>query len=196
MAMPLFVTMGAALFLQEQVGWRRWTAILAGFCGVLLIIRPGLDGFRPEALWSLLAVFGLGLRDLATRRIPPHISTSQLSAWGFIAVAILGAGMLAFSGGAQTLDPIQSLWIGGALAFGLGAYWALTEANRVGEVSVITPFRYSRLIFGLIIGVTVFAERPDVITLSGAALIIGAGLYSFARERARKRALSITPVPR
>ncbi|MES2664937.1 MAG: DMT family transporter [Pseudomonadota bacterium] len=195
-AMPLFVTMGAAVFLGETVGWRRWSAILVGFAGVLLIIRPGLAGFQPETLWSLLAVLGLGVRDLATRKIPARISTTQLSAWGFMAVAVLGAGMLAASGGAVMPSGGQSVWLTGALICGLGAYWALTQANRLGEVSAITPFRYSRLVFGLAIGAIVFGERPDVTTLSGAALIIGAGLYSFARERARKRMLSISPVSR
>ncbi len=195
-AMPLFVTMGAALFLGETVGWRRWSAILVGFAGVLLIIRPGLSGFQPEVLWSVLAVFGLGVRDLATRRIPSTISTTQLSAWGFVAVTILGAGMLVISGGAVVPTGMQSLWLTGALICGLGAYWALTQANRLGEVAVITPFRYSRLVFGLAIGALVFSERPDVITLCGAALILLAGLYTFARERARKRALSISPVSR
>lgn len=195
-AMPLFVTMGAAVFLGETVGWRRWSAILVGFAGVLLIIRPGLAGFQPETLWSLLAVLGLGVRDLATRKIPARISTTQLSVWGFMAVAILGAGMLLASGGAVMPSGVQSVWLTGALICGLGAYWALTQANRLGEVSAITPFRYSRLVFGLLIGAFVFGERPDVITLSGAALIIGAGLYTFARERARKRILSISPASR
>ncbi len=189
-AMPLAVTMGAALFLGETVGWRRWTAIIAGFLGVLLIIRPGLDGFEPDALWAVLAVFGLGARDLFTRRVPATTTTVQLSVWGFLAVALLGAGMLLVSGGAQVPGGAQAGYIGGALAFGIAAYWALTKANRLGEMSVITPFRYSRLIFGVGLGVLVFGERPDVMTLLGGLIIIASGLYTFARERARKRALS------
>lgn len=195
-ATPLAVTLGAALFLGERVGWRRWTAILVGFCGVILIIRPGMDGFNVNSLWSVIAVIGLSARDVATRRIPQTISTMQLAAWGFIAVGILGAAMLAASGGAIWLNGAQASYIGGALLFGIAAYWAITEASRLGEISVITPFRYARLIFALIIGTLVFAERPDVITLSGAALIIASGLYTFAREHLRKRALPITPTPR
>lgn len=190
-AMPLAVTMGAALFLGETVGWRRWTAIVTGFLGVLVIIRPGLDGFDPNALWAVLAVFGLGARDLFTRRMPAVIGTMQLSVWGFLAVAVLGAGMLAVSGGGRMPGGAQAGYIGGALAFGIAAYWALTAANRLGEMSVITPFRYSRLLFGVAIGMLVFAERPDVMTLFGGLVIIGSGLYTFARERARKRALSL-----
>ena len=191
-ATPLAVTLGAALFLGETVGWRRWTAILVGFCGVILIIRPGMDGFNINSLWSIVAVIGLSARDVATRRIPQAISTMQLAAWGFAAVGILGFGMLAVSGGAIWLTLQQSAYIGGALTFGIAAYWAITQASRLGEISVITPFRYSRLLFALFIGALMFGERPDVITLSGAALIIGSGLYTFARERLRKRALSMT----
>lgn len=188
-ATPLAVTLGAALFLGETVGWRRWTAILVGFCGVIMIIRPGMDGFDINSLWSIVAVIGLSARDVATRRIPQTISTMQLAAWGFMAVGILGAGMLAVSGGAIFLNSAQTGHIAGALLFGIAAYWAITQASRLGEISVITPFRYARLIFALFIGAIVFSERPDVITLSGAALIIGSGLYTFARERLRKRAL-------
>ncbi len=189
-ASPLVVTMGAALFLGETVGWRRWSAIAIGFVGVMIIIRPGLEGFQLASLWSVLAVIGLSLRDIATRRIPGHIGTTQVAAWGFVAVALLGAMMLAVTGGAHLPSLPQAGYIGGALVFGVAAYWAVTQAMRLGEVSVITPFRYSRLVAALIIGFTVFGERPDLLTLLGAALIIGSGLYTFARERLRKRALS------
>ena len=196
-AMPLVVTMGAALFLSESVGWRRWSAIFVGFVGVLLVIQPGFDGFNPHALWAVLAVIGLGARDLFTRRIPEAVSSIQVSAWGFWAVAVLGAGMVLVTGGGRLPDLPQAGYLGGALAFGIAAYWALTQANRLGEMSVITPFRYSRLIFGLILGIFVFAERPNVITLSGAALIIASGLYTFARERRlRRRTLSMTAAAR
>ncbi|WP_151718514.1 DMT family transporter [Gemmobacter serpentinus] len=187
---PLVVTLGAALFLGEKVGWRRWSAIFVGFIGVLIIIRPGLDGFEMASLWSVLAVIALSARDLATRRIPGHITTAQVSAWGFISIAVLGAIMLAFTGGAHMPGPVQAGCIAGALLFGVTAYWALTQATRLGEISVITPFRYARLIFAMIIGGLVFAERPDLLTYLGSALIIGSGLYTFARERLRKRALS------
>lgn len=191
-AMPLAVTMGAALFMQEKVGWRRWSAIAVGFAGVILVIRPGLDGFRPEALWGLLTVAGLALRDLAARAIPRACSDAQVSCWGLMAVALLGVLMMIGEGDVRVPTYWQSAILGGALAFGTAGYWAITAATRTGEVSVVAPFRYSRLIFAILIGTFVFAEIPDVITLSGAGLIIGSGLYSFARERARKRALPIT----
>jgi drug/metabolite transporter (DMT)-like permease len=182
-AMPLAVTLGAALFLGERVGWRRWSAIAVGFAGVLLVIRPGTDGFRPEALWVLLTVAGLALRDLASRAIPPGSSTAQVSAWGLAAVALLGALMLAGPQQAVVPDAAQTLLLAGALMFGTAGYWAITAATRTGAVAVVAPFRYSRLIFAILIGAFVFAERPDTLTLAGAALIVGSGLYSFARER-------------
>lgn len=191
-ATPLVVTLGAALFLGETVGWRRWSAICVGLGGVLLILRPGTAAFDWAMLWSVLAVIGLSARDIATRRVPAEIGTLQLSAWGFGAVGLLGAGLLAVSGGAVWPDAGQAIWLSAALVCGIGGYWAITAAMRAGEVSLIAPFRYSRLVFGLVLGVTVFGERPDAFTLAGAALVIGSGLYSFARERARRRrALSL-----
>lgn len=183
-AMPLAVTMGAALFMGEKVGWRRWTAISVGFAGVLLVIKPGLDGFRPEALWVLVTVAGLGLRDLASRAIPAEVSTTQVSAWGVASVTLMGLGMMAFETPVMP-EPMQALMLVGTVVFGTTGYWAITAASRTGEVSVVAPFRYTRLVFGIAIGVLVFAEVPDLLTLVGAAVIIGSGLYSFARERAR-----------
>ena len=183
-AMPLAVTLGAALFMGEKVGWRRWTAIAVGFAGVLLVIRPGLDGFRPAALWVLVTVAGLSLRDLASRAIPRAVSSAQVSAWGVASVAALGAGMMAFQ--TAVLPGLwQSLILLGVIIFGTAGYWAITAASRTGEVSVVSPFRYSRLIFAILIGAFIFSEIPDRLTLLGAAIITGSGLYAFARERLR-----------
>lgn len=194
-AMPLAITLAAALFMQEQVGWRRWSAIAVGFSGVLLVIRPGLDGFRPDALWMLVCVAALTLRDLATRRIPPGCTTAQVSAWGLAAVGILGAGMMVTSGQVAVPSAWQSFVLLGALIFGTAGYWAITAASRTGEVSVVAPFRYIRLIFAIAIGALVFSEIPDRFTLIGSALIIASGLYSIARERARKRAIANSGFP-
>ena len=192
-ATPLAITLGAALFLGETVGWRRWSAIAVGFLGVLIIIRPGLEGFAIASLWSVLAVLGLSVRDVATRKLPNEISTMQVSTWAFMAVALLGAMMLAYTGGARALTTLQTVQMAGALGFGIVAYWAVTLAMRIGEISAIAPFRYSRLIFAMVFAIVIFDERPDTWTLLGAGLIIGSGLYSFAREHAlRQRTLSIT----
>lgn len=194
-ALPLAVTLGAALFLGEAVGWRRWTAIIVGFLGVLLIIRPGLDGFEPNALWSVLAVAGLAVRDIATRKVPARVHTLQLAGWGLIAVTLLGAGLLAVTGGAVWPSPTTALLIGIAATVGFFAYWALTAATRMADVGATTPFRYTRLVFAMIIGALVFNETPDLLTWLGAGLIVGSGLYTLARER-RLRRLSMASAAR
>ena len=187
-AMPLAVTFGAALFLRETVGWRRWSAIAVGFVGVLVVVRPGSDSFTPYAFWGVLTVAGLSTRDLATRFIPRNISTLQLSTWGFATVGALGALLLMISRDAVALDLRQSLIMAAALGFGIAGYWAITAAMRVGEVATVTPFRYARLVFALGISVLVFDETIDRTMLLGAGLVIGSGLYSFARERRLRRA--------
>jgi drug/metabolite transporter (DMT)-like permease len=186
-ATPLAVTMGAALFLGEQVGWRRWVAILVGFSGVMMVVRPGSEAFVPASAFALLAVVGLGGRDLFTRGIPQTIDSMLLVAWGFAAVGLVGAVELAVTGGAVVPTWSESAWFLGALVTGAVGYWALTEAMRAGEISVITPFRYTRLLFALLVGITVFSERPDGWTLGGALLIVGSGIYSLLRERQRAR---------
>lgn len=184
-AMPLAVTLGAALFLGEGVGWRRWTAILAGFGGVVLVIRPGIAGFDASALWVLVTVVCLAVRDLASRRVPATCSNAQVSCWGMASVGLLGAAMLLAGEPAIWPEVPQLLYLCGVLVFGSLGYWGITAATRVGEVSVVSPFRYMRLLFAIVIGALVFAEWPDGLTLAGAGIIIGAGLYSFLRERAR-----------
>lgn len=190
-ALPLGVTLGAALFLNQPVGWRRWAAILVGFAGVLLVIRPGLEGFEPAALWVLPCVAGLVVRDLSTRFIPADCSTTQVSAWGMGAVAILGAGMMAFQGADMLPAAAPLAFVVAAALFGTGGYAAVVAATRHGDVAVVSPFRYARLLFAVVIGMAVLGEMPDRMTWAGAALIVLSGLYSFARERKRKAALSL-----
>ena len=183
-AMPLVVTLGAAVFFGEAVGWRRWSAILAGLIGVLIIIRPGLQVFDPNALWAVLAVFGLAARDLAARAVPKGIPHLQLAAYGFLSLIPTGLILILASGEAPVWpDGRLTFLLAGAVLTGMLAYYAITSASRTGEVSVVTPFRFSRMLFALLIGVTIFGERPDLATYLGAALIIGSGLYTFLRER-------------
>lgn len=197
-ATPLAVTMGAALFLGERVGWRRWAAVLAGFVGVLIVIRPWTAEFDPASLLALVAVVGLGGRDLFTRRIPKGIDSLLLVTWGFAAVGLVGGLQLAVTGGAVDPSGAGLLAYAGALLFGCGAYWAITEATRAAEASVITPFRYSRLLFAVLIGTLVFAERPDGWTIVGGLVVVGSGLYAILRERARaaREGLSARPAAR
>lgn len=183
-ATPLFVTLGAALFLQEAVGWRRWTAVAVGFCGVLLIIRPGLDGFTWASLFAVQGVIGLGLRDLATRRVPRSTSSLHLSFWAFL-VLIPTALLMMWGNGERLTAPDRLGWTYYifAMLIGIFAYYAIVSSMRLGDISFVSPFRYSRILFALVIGGAVFGERPDAMTLTGATIIMGSGLYTLWRER-------------
>ncbi|QYK40294.1 MAG: DMT family transporter [Paracoccaceae bacterium] len=185
-AAPLLVTAGAAVFLGQAVGWRRWAAVVAGFAGVMLILRPGMDGFDANALWAVLGVTGLAARDLITGRMPPALPTHVVAATAFAAVSIAGGLMLAVSGGARLPPPVAAAQLGGALAIGIAAYWAIVEATRSGDAAAIAPFRYTRMVFALVVAWLIFAEVPDAPTLAGAALIVASGLYTLYRERLRR----------
>ena len=192
-ATPIVITMGAALFLGEAVGWRRWSAISLGLVGVLMIIRPGMAEFEPAALLVLVSVAAVAARDLITRRIDVAVSSFVVSCQGFAVLVPAGAVLLVLEGGgARPVTAASGAMLLGAAMFGAAAYYAIVQAMRIGEAGVVTPFRYTRLIFSLGIGVLVFGERPDALTLAGAALVIGTGLYTLWREqrlarRARRR---------
>ncbi|WP_026744910.1 DMT family transporter [Leucothrix mucor] len=182
-ATPLVVVMGAAIFFGEKVGWRRWMAIMIGFIGVLMIIRPGLEGFEASSLLALIGMLGFAGRDLATRAAPPALSNMQLGVYGFFIMVPTGLVMLLYTGGGVIPSALSAAQIVGATIFGTLAYYSLTVAMRTGEVSVVTPFRYTRLVFALVVGALVFSERPDFMTLLGSAIIIGGGIYTLLRSR-------------
>lgn len=184
---PLMVTLGAAVFLSEPVGWRRWAAIFAGLFGVLLIVRPGLDGFDWNVLFAVLGMLGLSIRDLATRRVPKTLSALQLSFVAFALLVPAGLSVMLISG-TDFVSPSPSEWVLIAIAALIGAvsYRFIVMAMRMGDVSFVTPFRYTRMVFALIIGVLIFSETPDAPTLIGVAIIIASGLYTLWREHIRK----------
>ena len=183
-AAPIVVTFGAILVFSEAVGWRRWLAMAAGFAGVLIIIRPGFESFQVTSLYALLATIGFAGRDLATRASPPAMSTAQLGSLGFSVLILSGLIISLFETAPTTLPDARSLALTAGAAFiGVLAYSALTRAMRSGDIGFVAPFRYTRLLFALIIAFTVFGERPDSFTLLGAAAIGLAGVYSFARAR-------------
>ncbi|WP_340269783.1 DMT family transporter [Sulfitobacter pontiacus] len=183
-ATPLVVILGAALFLGDPVGWRRWSAILVGMLGVLLVIRPGMDSFQALSLLAVLGVLGLSLRDLATRRVPKSTSTFQLSFLAFL--ALVPASLLFMLGTGTAFAPmsgVQWLFMGAALTTGMVAYYGIVAAMRIGEISFVTPFRYARLLFAMVVGITIFGERPDLLTYVGATIIVASGIYTVWRER-------------
>jgi len=185
---PLALTLGAALFLGESVGWRRWTAIGVGFIGVLLIIQPGLAGFEPASLLAVVSVAAVALRDLSSRAIPADVTGIQLAGWAFATLIPTGLVLMGVTGAAPVMPGAPDL-VRLAATFIVGGvgYYALVGATRTGEVAVVVPFRYSRLVFAMVLGALVFGERPDPLMLTGAALIVGAGLYTIWREARVRR---------
>lgn len=182
-ATPLVVVAGAALIFGEKVGWRRWAAITVGFIGVLIVLRPASDTFELASLFAVLGTLGFAGRDLATRAAPKGFSNVQLGVYGFFVLIPTGAVLLAVTGGAAVPTVAGGLALAGAIGVGIAAYYGLTAAMRVGEISVVTPFRYTRLLFALVLAVLVFGERPDALTLIGSGIIIASGLYAVLRER-------------
>ncbi|SNR24697.1 DMT family transporter [Paracoccus sediminis] len=188
-AQPLLMTLGAALFLGEQVGWRRWLSIAAGFVGVLMIVKPGTAAFEFSSVLAIIAVMTLAVRDLVTRRLPPEVGSGLLSAGAFGSMGIAGLALMIL-GGQEGVAPSagQGALMAATLGFGIAGYITMVIATRIAEIAVIAPFRYSRLLFALLLAVTIFGERPDALTLAGAALIAGAGIYSMWREARLRRA--------
>lgn len=180
--LPLTVTLCGALFLGETVGWRRMGAIIVGFLGMLLIVRPGPDGFDIYALYALAAVAAVTVRDLATRgmsRKVPSMTVTLAASLGvtlFSGVASLGVEWV-------TLDVGQLMLLGGAAFFILGGYLFSVLVMRTGDVSFTAPFRYTGLLWALVMGFVVFGDWPDALTLAGGAIVVGAGVFTLIRGR-------------
>ena len=179
----LIVTIGAAFLLGETVGWRRWSAIFIGLIGVLVIIRPGFEGFEPAALLAVAAAVLLAGRDLATRRLPTGTPSVAVSFWGFFAVIPAGIILSVFLGSPIMPTLPQTGLFVACVVFGTVGYYLIVTAMRMGEASVLAPFRYTRLVFSIILGYFFFNEVPDFWTMSGAAIILSSGIYVILRER-------------
>ena len=187
-ALPLAVTMGAAIFFREPVGWRRWMAITIGFVGVLVILRPGGSTFTIYSVFALACVFFCAVRDLATRAIPPGIKSIQVSVVTAIGV-MLGGVVLMWPLGGWTPLTFASTWpLVIAAMLVIAGLQTLIHAMRAGDISFTAPFRYTALIWAASLGFVVFGEVPDHWTLVGAAIVIGSGIFTIYRERKRKGA--------
>lgn len=188
-ATPLVVAMGAGLFLGQAIGWRRWIAIIVGFGGVLLIIRPGLEGFNPATLLAVAGMLALASRDLLTRALHVTLSGVQLGihAFAFVLPASL---VLMIAPGEPLVQPDAGTWalVLAGVVIGVMSYLSIIAATRFGNAGVISSFRYSRMIFALAIGFVVLGERPDAATLVGAAIIITSGIFTLWREARMRRA--------
>lgn len=187
-SLPLAVTLGAALFLREPVGWRRWAAILVGFLGVLIILKPGPAGFAPDALLAVVAVFFTAGRDLVTKRVDPGIPSISVSLFTTTVITILGGILIVPMGGWKPVEASTFGLLALASLLVLAGYQSIILAMRTGEISFVAPFRYTALVWALGIGFLFFGEVPDNWMIAGITLIIGSGLYTFYRESVRRQA--------
>ena len=196
-ALPLAVTLGAALVFGESVGWRRWLAITAGFVGVVIIVRPGLNGFSRFSLFALLAVIFFAVRDLATRRIPARIPSLFITLVTTVTVMAAGAIVLFPLGGWRSPSGRGLGLLALAAVLVLIGYQYVVMALRSGDISAVAPFRYSALLWAILLGYLVFGDIPDGMMMTGATIIVLSGLYTFYRERRRNRpvAASASAVP-
>lgn len=190
-SLPLAMTLGAVLLLGERVGWRRWTAIAAGFVGVLIIVRPGVAGFNQFSILTLVSVAFYAMRELVTKQIPAAIPTLFVSFLTTIAVSFAG-GLLTFMlGGWQTPSPQSIALLALAAVTTLIGYQCAIAALRAGEISTVAPFRYSQMIYAMLLGFIVFGEVPDAAMVAGAVIIVLSGVYTFHRECVRERPLAV-----
>ncbi len=186
-ALPLAVTLAGAVFLGESVGWRRMTAILTGFAGVMLIVRPGAEGFTIYALYGLATVLCVTVRDIVSRMMSAELPSLMVASVSALGVTLFAATGSAFETWAPVTFPVV-LKLLGAMIFVFGGYLFSVSAMRVGELSFVAPFRYTSLIVALFVGALVFGTFPDALTLIGAGIVVATGLFTLYRERVTRRA--------
>jgi drug/metabolite transporter (DMT)-like permease len=184
LASPIFVTAGSAIFLKEQVGWRRWTAVGVGFCGVLIALQPSSQSLSWPALIALTGSASFAALMLITRslrRTPDVVLASSQ----FVSTLVLGAILSPFGWITPAPQDFGLFMLAGCISIG-----ALLSVNRsliLAPASVVVPYQYSMIIWAVAFGYVVFGDVPSLATLVGAAIIIGAGFYIFLRERTVQR---------
>jgi drug/metabolite transporter (DMT)-like permease len=189
-SLPLVMTCGAVLILGEPVGWRRWLAIAAGFIGVLIIVRPGADGFSQFTLVALLSVGFYAMRDLVTKRIPAEIPTLFVTLLTAVAVTLAGAALAVQHGNFTALSFHSLALLALAAVMTLIGFQCVILALRVGDVASVAPMRYSQMLYAMLLGYLVFGDVPDAMMVIGASIIVLSGIYTFHRERVRDRLLA------
>ena len=181
---PLFVTLLAAFLLKEQVGWRRWSAVVVGFCGVLIILRPGGGALNWAVFLPLSASLGGALRDIITRKM--SVTESSFATLAFTTLAVTLAGLCTVPLGWQPLLVKEVALLALASVLVAGAHFLLIETFRLAEASLVAPFKYLSIVWGTLYGILIWGEFPDPWVWAGSALLIGSGWYIFYRE-ARNR---------
>lgn len=195
-ASPLVIALTAALLFRERIGWRRLSAILVGFVGVMLIVRPGASDFSVWSVYALIAVLLITVRDLSTRRLSREVPSMLVTFATACAVTLL-SGVLMLGEERVTVPLREGVLIAGATVLVMGGYMFSIMVMRIGEVSFTTPFRYTGLIWALLLGWVVFHDWPRPVTLLGAGIVIASGLFMLYREAqlglARRRAVRRSP---
>ena len=181
-AVPLIVTAAAALFLREKVGLRRVSAIFVGFLGTLLIIQPGATTFDITAILVLIAAIGMALRDIATKLVCENFSTLLLSFYSCFLFIFSGSILLIIKGDPSVPDLENIFILTAMIVAGCLGFFFMIEAVRLGDMSVVIPFRYTRLLFSMAAGILILGEQVNAIMLIGSALTILSGLYIWHRE--------------
>jgi drug/metabolite transporter (DMT)-like permease len=195
-ATPILITALSVVFFREKVGWRRWTAVAVGFLGMLIVARPSPTQMDNVAALALLCAFLIACRDLVTRRIGADLSTVTVALAATSGVAILG-GLVSLAGFGGAWGPFTAYTLAllatSAIFLAAGNYF-IVLAFRTGETSLVSPFRYSVILWATIAGYLVWGDIPDLATVIGAGLIVGAGIFTLYRERVtRIRAESVEP---
>ena len=182
-ATPILVVAGAAFIFRERVGAFRWIAIIFGLFGVILILKPTGDGFSPYVLFAVLGMLGFVGRDLGSRAASPRLSDYHLGLYGFIAVIFAGILFSVWSGSAYVSLSVWTLtYILLLILVGCFSYIALMKAMRKGEVSFVTPFRYTRILFGVGAGVLLFGETITTLLILGSIIIVGSGFFLLSSQ--------------
>ena len=189
-ASPILVAIGAVIFLKETVSWRRWSSIAIGFCGVVLVIQPWGESLDYAVLWAVVALVGFSMRDLVTRLTPTDIASASLATFTMATALPFTAMWVFFTG--ENFFPSEINWVivGCMVTLGSVGYLLLIASLRLGELSAIMPFRYSRIVFLLIFGAIIFEESPSVSMLIGSALVVVSGIYLIWREHVVKQRLN------
>ncbi|QDT10239.1 EamA-like transporter family protein [Planctomycetes bacterium K23_9] len=183
-ATPLVVILGAAIVFREKVGLRRWIAVFVGLIGVVIVVGPGTDSFSVLSVLGVIGLLGFAGRDLASRVAPITVSTSMLGFYGFVSVFVAGVLFAAWERAAFVWPDVEvALCLVGSVLVGVAAYASLMKAMRTGEVSAVTPFRYTRLLFGIGFGVLLFGELLSIQMLIGSGLIVVSGLCILWKKR-------------
>jgi drug/metabolite transporter (DMT)-like permease len=183
---PLSLTAASALFLGEQVGWRRWTAVATGFGGALLVIKPGSSAFNAWALLGVLSVLCGTLRDVSTRRL--DVALSPLLIMMLSQVVVASAGLLCLVFEAWKVPSVGELFaLVFASVFSLLGHLCVIYSLRSGEMAAVAPFRYAGIVWAILLGFLIWKELPDTLSLGGISILVSAGLYTFYREQQLRR---------